>query len=215
MTRDEHEVPEPPASDASRMRTALRRVWPVALVLLLSIPIGTLWHELVGHGLTSVLLGGRIIYLEVLGVCLYPDLGWAGWQDRFGACGLSGLETATAVNLVSLAGSMSTWVVAVLATILLWLRRWPRWADAVLVGLSLWWFDLLTYTLPSWGVRRYVVWGTLRPEPYTAAVGLGIPGWAWQAFAVLTSAGLLAGVVIRIAGGTRRRVAVPGPPTSS
>ena len=59
---------------------SLRR-WPqriciVGLLVLASLPIGTAWHELVGHGLTAVTLGGRIDAVVILGVQFWPALGW-------------------------------------------------------------------------------------------------------------------------------------------
>jgi len=55
----------------------------------------------------------------------------------------------------------------------------------VLVVLSLWWIDLFTYLLPSWGIRRSVFWGqSSHSEPVEAAIGLGIPRAAFQLLAV-------------------------------
>ena len=164
----------------------------------LSLPIGTFWHEVMGHGLAGKLVGGRVSYLEVCGVQLWPQLGWRGWPDRFGSCRTDGIRTLPGRHLCRLAGSLSTWCVAVLATLLLWAKRWRGLARIALVCLSVWWLDVLTYTLPSWGLRRLIFWWSRYAEPYEAAVALGIPGPLFQAFAVGTSACLLAALVGRL-----------------
>lgn len=176
----------------------MRRSASVAgfLVLLAaSQPIGTVWHEVVGHGLTGVLAGGRITRVEVWGLQVWPTVRWGGFQGHYGECGVEGIPTATGEHLMELAGSMSTWLVALIATVILWMR-WPRgWRRAVLIVLSLWWIDLFTYLLPSWGIRRSVLWGqSFYSEPVEAAVGLGIPRAAFQLLAV-TSCVLMAAML--------------------
>jgi hypothetical protein len=77
---------------------------------------------------------------------------------------------------------MSTFVVAALAACVLWKFRPRGLKFTALICLSIWCMDLFTYTLPSFGVRRYIWSGTRYAEPYTAAVALGIPGALFQAF---------------------------------
>ncbi len=169
------------------------------ILLAMSLAVGTLWHEGVGHGLTGVLAGGRIESMKVLGVDLWPTVGWSGFVDkRYGSIQITGIPTQRRDHLMTLGGSLSTWAVAVAAVVLLWARRWRGLPRAVLVCLSLWWIDLLTYTLPTWGLRRSIFWGQVYSEPYEAATALGIPGPAFQAFAVGTSAALAAALVVRL-----------------
>ena len=172
--------------------------------MLLSLPLGTAWHELMGHGLVSVLCGGRIGSAEVLGVQVWPGLGWRGWPQVYGTCQVEDVPTAVGDQLTLLAGSMSTWLVAVGATTLLWMRHWHGFSRAMMICLSLWWIDLLTYTLPSWGLRRSILRGRVYSEPYQAATALGIPGPAFQGFVVLSSAVLLAVLGLRLMGDSRR-----------
>jgi hypothetical protein len=174
----------------SARRSAGRSALPYVLALALSLPVGVLWHELAGHGLTGVLCGGRIASLEILGVQLYPGPTWIGWQGHYGWCDVVGLTSATAESVVALAGSMSTWAVSVAALAVLWVRRaWfapseRRWRRAALVALSVWWIDLLLYTLPSWGLRHSILWGPRYSEPYEAATALGVPGPLFQGLVV-------------------------------
>ncbi|HUU84027.1 MAG TPA: hypothetical protein VM243_11040 [Phycisphaerae bacterium] len=185
-----------------------RRMAHVAAILLVALILGTACHEVLGHGLTGVLVGGRIGYVEILGVQVWPELGWHGWPDTYGLCAVTDVPDGTAGAVMRLAGSMSTWLVSVLAVALLWLRRWRGWPRFVLVCLSIWWIDLLTYTLPSWGLRRSILWGPVYSEPYEAAIALGVRGWAFQAFAIGTSALLATATWMAIRHG--RQVGHPG-----
>ncbi len=184
----------------------VKRAVQATVALLLLLALGTACHEMIGHGLTGVLLGGRITFVEVLGLELWPEFGWGGWPGAYGHCGVADVPTPARGAVVNLAGSMSTWAVSVIAVLLLWLHRWRGFARFILIGLSIWWIDLLTYTLPSWGLRRSILWGPVYSEPYEAATGLGIPGWAFQAFAVVSSVLLVGATWIAL----RRSSGPPG-----
>lgn len=162
------------------------------------IVFGTVCHEVIGHGAVGVALGGRIAYLMVLGVQIYPDLGWEGTGGMFGFCSVVDLEHAWKYALMLLGGSMSTWCVSVTAVCLLWWRHWPRRVHFLLVWASLWWVDLLTYTLPSFGLRRYVILGKRWDEPYRAATALGVPGPVFQAFVCGSCAILALALVLHL-----------------
>ena len=167
-------------------------------LLLVTFIVGTVWHEVVGHGLVGVIAGGRIGFVRILGLDVWPEVRWAGWDGSYGRCQVDDVPTPTGEQIVSLAGSMSTWCVAVAATMLLWVRRWRRPWRTILIYLSIWWIDLLTYTLPSWGLRRSVFWGGTYSEPYESAVNLGIVGGSFQAFVVGTSIFLAAALILRL-----------------
>jgi hypothetical protein len=81
---------------------------------------------------------------------------------------------------MSFGGAASTWLVSVIAVCLLWMRQWRGRARRVLAWLGVWWIDVFTYLMPSWGLKRSVLWGGTHSEPYEAAVALGAPGWAMQ-----------------------------------
>ena len=190
-------------------RRRLMQVLGGLLLVGVSFVVGTVWHEVVGHGLTAVACGGWIERVEILGVQVYPDVRWLGGIECYGQCETHGIESPTREHLVALAGSVSTWLAAVATVVLLWVRRWNTKAGIVLAALSLWWIDLLTYTLPSWGLPRSVLWGQSHySEPYEAAVALGMAGWAFQALAILTSALLATATVARLIR-CRRRTPAP------
>lgn len=175
------------------MRAMTRRRWIAGLTAaVLCLPAGTAWHELVGHGLTGILAGGRITSADVLFVQVWPSLRLHGWTEQYGHCEVAGVPTRTGELLMELGGSMSTLAASVAALVLLRVRRWGPVGRAALLAVGVWWVDLLTYTLPTWGIRRSILWGGLYAEPYEAAVGLGMSGWLFQTL-VLVGSGVLAG----------------------
>lgn len=166
---------------------------------LLFYPLGVICHELVGHGLVGIVMGGRITAVEILGFRVWPALQFLGWSGRYGACEVIGIISPIGEALMSLAGAMSTFFVAVIATMLLWIRSWNRAARPILIVLSFWWIDLFTYTLPSWGLPRSILWGQRTfSEPFEAAKSIGIPGPAFQAFVLLACALMLLALIARV-----------------
>lgn len=151
-----------------------------------------------GHALVGVVYGGRVRQVVVLGTELYPRVAWIGWEGWFGSCHVDGLPSAAAERVVSLAGSVSTWLVSVVACVVLYVRRWRGLARAALVCASLWWIDLVTYLQPALGLRRWLFWGATHSEPYEAAIALGIPGALFLTLALGSSALLAAALAARL-----------------
>jgi hypothetical protein len=174
----------------------------VFLVSLAIYPLGVICHEVIGHGLVGLLFGGRINRVEILGFDVYPSVQWHGWMHRYGECDVVDVKSPSGEHWVSLGGALSTWLVSIVAMVVIWLGRRQ---SAILAALSLWWIDMFTYTLPSWGLRRSIFWGQRTfSEPYEGAVSLGMPGWLFQVLVVTTSAMLLAAWVHLMFFGARR-----------
>lgn len=158
--------------------------------------LGTLLHE-AGHAASAMLFGARLTYLNILWLDLIPSVRWNPLPGYFGYMRYEGDLTPIQQEVVGLAGSLSTLLVAVAAQMILWLTQ-PRKGVARLVALTgcFFWLDMLTHTLPTLGVPAYLLFGvaetTPRAEAYLAAVALGMPGLLFQAFAIGLSAGLLA-----------------------
>ena len=163
----------------------------IAVVTILIYPLGCLCHEAIGHGLTSILFGGRVVDLEMFGLRLYPKIEWTGWTGRYGECGFAGNVSEAGHCWIALGGALSTWLTSVAAMgVLVWNKRARR--SSILAATGLWWFDMFTYTLPSWGLHRSIFWGQRdHSEPYEGAIGLGMPGWLFQGLVILTSAVLV------------------------
>jgi hypothetical protein len=199
------------------MKTRFARIALKYLGLtLLFFPLGVICHELLGHGLVGVLVGGRISEVEILAFRVWPEVQFLGWSNRYGACEVTGIGTPKGEALMSLGGALSTFCVAAIATVMLWARRWSRVIRPILITLSFWWIDILTYTLPSWGVRRSIFWGQwMYSEPYEAAKSLGIPGPAFQAFVIIACTILLFALIARIRCDTIIRQPTPAAASSS
>lgn len=177
-------------SNAIKFCLAYMVILPVAFVC------GGLCHEVIGHGLVGVLAGGRIRMIEILGVQIWPQIHWVGLQGNLGGCDFFGrIPTTFGSHICSLGGSISTWCVSVLAFVLLWSKQWTGLGRAILVCLSLWCLDLFMYTLPCLGMHHYIFCGSTYPEPYAAAMKLGIPSFLFQLFALMMPFCLLVGLV--------------------
>lgn len=177
---------------------SLKWTLKTAFLLLGAQVLGTACHEIVGHGLTGVLCGGTIVRVEIIGLQVYPEFAWIGWHGQYGSCSVHGISSLTRDALMGLGGSMSTWAVSLIAIVTLWCKPWSGWPRTVLIYLGIWWIDLLTYTLPTWGLRRSLLWGGTYSEPYVAATSLGVPGWLYQVFVLLSCAALAIALGVRI-----------------
>lgn len=187
-----------------------KRIWPANLLAaLLCLPCGTAFHELVGHGLTGVLAGGRLTFADILFVQVLPRVELHGWRGYYGACEVENIPSVRGQHLMLLGGSLSTLLAATGALALLWMWR-PRrgFARAALLAIGIWWVDLLTYTLPTWGLRRSIFWGGRVAEPCDAAVALGMPRHLFQACVILISL-TAAGVWIHCARDPRKPIPSP------
>lgn len=189
-------MPTPVKNEAARhAKIALKYVG----LTLTFYPLGVCCHEWVGHGLVGVACGGRIAEVEILTFRVWPEWRHVGWSGRYGECDVVGVSTPRGEAIMALGGAMSTFCVAAAATALLWLRRWGSVSRPILITLSLWWIDLMTYTLPSWGLHRSIFWGQSSfSEPYEAARSLGIPGPLFQTLVVVCCTALVVGLVIRL-----------------
>jgi hypothetical protein len=165
-------------------------------------------HEL-GHGLTTVALGGKFHALYIWpGVQVWPHPGRRLTQHRMSNIGLAHLdfpadweEEGWQEGLVGLAGSGSNLVAAGLALAALWAFRPRGWLFYLLAAESLLFLDILLYTfLPLVGLRHFFIVGGASPEPLLSALMLGIPAWAFMLAVLLISALLAAGFVKTIQG---------------
>ena len=178
--------------------------------------VGIIVHEL-GHGLTAEIVGGEFKALAVWpGVELWPDLG----ARRANMSGYFGMATTscrslgeTKVHAVRFMGAGSTLAISLISTILLWvLRPKRRFVRHVLIALSLYFMDILTYTFcPQLGMPRFILVGrtTHHSEPLAAAVGLGVPKPLFNALIILISALILVAIarVVLLSGRGHRSLA--------
>lgn len=78
------------------------------------LPCGTAFHELVGHGLTGVLAGGRLTFADILFVQVLPRVELHGWRGYYSSSARSRTSRAFAGGAfaVLLGGSLSTLLAA-------------------------------------------------------------------------------------------------------
>ena len=66
----------------------------LVLIFLVCLPFCMLlmavWHEVVGHCLTAILMGGRITLLDLFGVQIWPEFGKPGLPGRMDWVGAPG-----------------------------------------------------------------------------------------------------------------------------
>ncbi len=180
----------------SKIKLALLFLFCLPLCMLLMV----VWHEVVGHCLPTILMGGRITLLDLFGVQIWPEFGKPGLPGRMDWVGAPGSR-----DIGNIAGPLSTWCVSVLAVILLWVKRWKRLMYVIFVCLSLWCYDIFTETLSIWGFPRavwfnnghfYLYRGTA--NHYKSALRLGIPSSLFIIFGIGTTVCLVAGLLIRL-----------------
>ncbi|MHC4602633.1 MAG: hypothetical protein ACYS6W_04785, partial [Planctomycetota bacterium] len=154
------------------------------------------WHEVVGHCLPIILMGGRVTLLDLFGVQIWPDFGEPGLRGRVDYVGAPGSR-----DFVGIAGPLSTWCVSVLAVILLWVKRWKRPMYVILVCLSLIW----GFPVAVWfnNGHFYLVRGM--SDHYKSAVNLGIPSSLFIIFGIGTTVCLVTGLLIRLIKDYKRR----------
>lgn len=137
-----------------------------ALFFIVSAVIGLLIHEFIGHGLTGLLLGGKI---NSFGFLTKGNVGYisiskvTGWKE----------------GLMLLMGTLSTLLLSIL---ILLLRK---------LNLFLWWlgflqpFDFIMYALTgAAGLKHWIIIGGAA-EPQKALALLGIPAWIAAVLALI------------------------------
>jgi hypothetical protein len=132
--------------------------------IIISAIIGLFVHELVGHGITGILLGGKITYFSILTNSHAGEIritGLAGWRT----------------GLMLLMGGLSTALMS--AVILLFIDKIKN----KTAKLFFWWLGLLNpldFIMYSFtgalGLRHWIIFGGIG-EPQRALSYLGLPGW--------------------------------------
>jgi len=136
------------------------------LFIIISAVLGLLVHEFIGHGLTCLLLGGKINSFGFLtngSVGYISTSGLTGWQN----------------GVMLLMGTLSTLILGIL---ILLFRQ---------LNLFLWWFgflqpfDFIMYALTgAAGLKHWIIIGGVG-EPQKALALLGLPTWIAAVLALI------------------------------
>lgn len=139
-------------------------------------------HEL-GHGLTALMLGGKIHALYLWpGAQIWPGWDWPTHPHYTGFVAAISFSDASdwqaalwKPGLVVLMGSGANLMLAFLAVSMLEYRRSAGLLKYFLVALSLLFLDIFCYTfLPLVGLRHFIMLGGAYPEPLIGARLLGV-----------------------------------------
>lgn len=165
---------------------------PVMKGFLLVITCGfvmALVHEL-GHALWGTMVGGRITFIQVFFLELYPRLAFA---SEF-VLGLVRVEELIGApfGVFLIGGSITTNIVSWFLGVILFRYRRRGPGSLVLQVLGVYGLlDLPLYVvLPQLGLRHWVIIGGDQPEPLIGARLMGIPDPALYLISILTSVGL-------------------------
>ncbi len=169
---------------------------PLLLLLVLFLPLGfamDLVHES-GHALWGTGVGGRLTYMKVAYLEIYPRLAITP-QFQLGLAKVEGLEYGSVAHgLMLLGGSMTTNIASwILALILLTLSLGNK-TQATLKLLGLFGIlDLPFYAVfPQLGLGHWIfLGGACGPEPLTGARMIGIPDPAFYLMIALSTLGLV------------------------
>lgn len=146
------------------------------LIFPLFVILGGIAHELLGHGLVGLLVGGKLNLIYICGFEVTSDIRWVGWLGSFGGCDISEIPTQGGKYITSLAGSTTTFIISIVAFLFFWFTNCKGFIRVVLFYLSSWCFDMFLYLLPCFGIPHYIIGGEMYSEPYEAATNLGFPG---------------------------------------
>lgn len=165
----------------------------VFLSLVLFIPVGLITdviHEL-GHAIWGISVGGRLTYLKVAFLEVYPRLALTS-DFQLGLVKIEGLTTEFAYGLMLLGGSLTTNIASwLLALVLLRMNLGYKTRLGLRIMGVLGLLDLPFYViLPQIGLRHWVFLGGKTPEPLIGARKMGIPDPVFYAAVILVTLGL-------------------------
>ena len=162
-------------------------------ILVLFIPLGFAMdfiHEF-GHATWGTAAGGRLAYMKIAYLEIYPRLAITPHFD-LGSARVDGLKTDYAYGLMLLGGSMTTNIASwLLALVTLGAKLRPRTQLALRIMGLFGLLDLPFYVVfPQIGLRHWIFLGGCTPEPLRGSRMIGIPDPAFYTMVVLTTLGL-------------------------
>ncbi len=165
------------------------------LLLILFIPLGLVMdfvHEF-GHALWGIAVGGRLTYMKVAYLEIYPRLALTP-EFILGEVVVAGLSFHSfEYGLFLLGGSLTTNIASWLLALTLLRTRFGFKTRVALRILGLFGLvDLPFYVLfPQMGLRHWIFLGGCQPEPLIGARKMGVPDPAFYTVVVLTTFGLV------------------------
>jgi len=177
---------------ATDARTGYQSKWWLhAAILIIGLGSVLFLHEL-SHAAAVLAFRGRVLAINVLGIQWYPQVriipgvglgGYVAWT----------LPPNPLLNqLVVVAGSTGTLILALVAALLLVLVHPTGYIRTLLFALTFLFLDSIFHLLPVFGGASNAAPPAVRSfaESYYALLNLGVPG-AWYVTAVLTTSALI------------------------
>lgn len=166
------------------------------LPFVLLIPFGLVMcfiHEL-GHGLWGTLAGGRLLYIHIAYVIIYPFGVRFSPHFQLGTAAVDGLTYGSfGYGLMLLGGSMTTSIAAWIVAGVLQKARLSSRSQVALKVFGLWGIlDLPFYVVfPQMGLGHWIFFGGRGPEPLIGARMMGMPDLAFYVAVVISTVGLV------------------------
>jgi hypothetical protein len=162
--------------------------------LALLIPLGLVMdfiHES-GHAIWGTAAGGRLTYMQIAYFEIYPQPAITP-EFRLGYAQVEGLTTQFASGLMSLGGSLTTYIASWLIALILLAVSLGYKIQLALKILGLFGFlDLPLYVLfPQLGLPHWIFIGGCTPEPLIGARKMGIPDPIFYTMVILSTLGLV------------------------
>jgi hypothetical protein len=190
-------------------KTRQSKQWIVHSIVAMICGVGIFFAHELGHASAALLLGGNVQVFNVLGIQWYPKLLWMPQLGLGGFVIWTNPYNPVIPNLIIVAGSTGTLLLALGAALMGNVTRARGVARTACLTFSLYFLDSVIHLIPVLGVTYY--WATTRvrgfSEAYFAFADLGVPGPLYSA--VVFSVTLV--ILLLDARALTRRVRTPEP----
>lgn len=162
-------------------------------LLFIALALGALFLHECGHMVVALWFHARITAFNALGIQWFPALAWRPELGYLGWVSWAGSLKPAQIQIVLLAGSITTLITAMTAAVALNLVRAGKWARLCLMVLSFYWIDVILHLAPVFGVRLPFFTNNPRAqrsvaEAYFAATELGMPSNLYLAAVIAAAA---------------------------
>lgn len=149
-------------------------------------------HEL-GHAFWGTVVGGKLSYLQVMYLIVYPKLAFTS-HFHLGLARVEGLTYGSfEYGLFLLGGSLTTNLVSWIVAIVLLLTNFNERIKIALKSFGLWGIlDMPFYVLfPQLGLSHWIIIGGCIPEPLIGARMMSVPDIIFYLLVILSTFGLV------------------------
>ncbi|OGE80868.1 MAG: hypothetical protein A2826_01370 [Candidatus Doudnabacteria bacterium RIFCSPHIGHO2_01_FULL_43_23] len=146
----------------------IRRIFIFCFIGVVMVFLTLITHE-TGHVLMAKRYDGEILRVKLLGVEVYPEVKFSGFENNFGSVRYTGGSSYKEHGWIYLMGSGTNWLIAIGGLLVLFLFKIFRvknfYLNTIFIFMSLMFLDFITYMF-GWRLSG-------EKEPFTAAEYLG------------------------------------------